>query len=1073
MIRLLSPLALALVMLCACASVRAENRFELEIPNTLELTWPLELVHFDLPAGVRGPMVAEFDDHVRPVQLQQATDEDGKRISRAWFLATIGRGVSSQSVTIRAGSADSSLSLQRGDGHLEVSNGIHAFRLPDYGRIDLRRPVSIDQLPAPVAGMKLAGDEVWYGRTHWEGEVDIARASTEIIEQGPVFIKIRHRLETAAPVGDEPGHYEVTYRFVADDPWVDATETYRLPDGVSHWITLRENLKPQTVMWVPWFGFERFGGNTNLRFHPLEPQHQQRGPFVTLQPRWTQRPGGGQDFFVTRGGETGADGYDPDAPAVGVIATYPMKWDGGPRQVINGFAENGDTARVQFTTRTGGRSYALVVGERSRFDQTGRMNSLVRRHTDWTLNDQIHKYILEWERDPEVAGPHILISRQRLEELRRQYRENADTPAMRVVREYEARRDELRGDDRTLIDLVTGRQVNRRNPPRPDQWIGRRYQDDFLNPTTFTRRMMSGWPPADLTAEGRPMGGPWDAATGYIFSDLNHWPGYESGWHPGNPNFHTDKYMVALYAGAAMQDHPHAKDWIKFGWENFKDDVDRVFLEPDGVGFECPGYSLYSLSLQVRIARVFRNIGYGNPVADDDRFRKRMIWHRKLLTPHDIRLGIRHQAPIGDTHRWGDSEGRVFGAVAAFYAEDHPKIASELMGIWDLYRRQGMGTNLFHELVELEPGIEPMPLADMDWSSQSFHGFGSIMRSRFGTDRETFVSFKAGPMRGHYHNDELTYHFYGAGEPLSLDYNCGYSPRGDHAALHNSVTFGRISEYTHRDAEEAVPAMEQIHGAGRMGAFVSTDVADLVVAERQSGSLELRPIYPTQAMFHYPYPRRGVETIHHRRFLALVKHDEDSPLQDYLVVRDETIGDQPQQLNIHLLVRDLKREGNLVRGRGQWNTDALVYFADARETDYVEGRWFYGGGRVNDELEITSEMIRQTDGRALIPPEGFEGQWRVGEYQKWVRLDTEPGTPMLWVLYPVRRGEAEPEFQTLADGRGVRISLGGVTDEIFLNTDAQELPGQAVLRRNGREHVLLDREAVPAIGRIRQAPLTD
>jgi hypothetical protein len=1071
MSRFLTAAVMAVMMLGAPGVARAEPVHEFEIPNTLGLGWPLELIHVELPAGVEGPLVAEFGEYRRPVQLEPARNASGEPVTRAWMLATLESRTARLPVTVRRGDAQSALRLAREQQHLRIDNGVYSFRVTDYGRVDLSRPRPLSELPAPVAGMKLAAEELWHGRAWWEGDTPIAAARTEVVAHGPVFVTVRVRLETATRAGEGAGFYEATLRFVAADPWVDVTESYELDGGAAHWLELRENLRPDTVMWVPWFGFERFGGNSDLRFHELRPQAKQRGAFVTLQPRWTQRPGGGQDFFVTRGGPTGGDGYDADAPAVGVIATYPMKWPGATRQVIHAWAENGDTARVQFGTHNGGRAYALVVGERSRFDTTGRLNNLVRRHTDWTLHDQIHRYILEWPRDPDRAGPHILITRARLAELRRQYSENADTVDMQIVRRYESRRDQLGRDERELLDLIAGREVARRNPPRPDLWIARRYQDDFLNPTTFTRRMMGGWPPADLVTDGRPLGGAWDAATGYIFSDLNHWPGYEQGWHPGNPNFHTDKYMVAIYAGAGMQDHPHARHWLEFGWRNFQDDIDRVFLRPHGVGYECPGYSLYSLGLQLRIARVFDNIGYGNAVGDDERFRARMRWHRNLITPRDRRLGIRHQAPIGDTHRWGDSEGRVFGAIARFYRDADPKLASELMGIWQMYRQQGMGGDLFHELIEVDQAIQPMPLEQMDWSSDVYYGFGAILRSRFGGDRETFVSFKAGPMRGHYHNDELTYHFYGAGEPLSLDYNCGYSPRGDHAALHNSVTFGRIAEYTHTGADHAVPAMEQIHGDGRVGAFVSRELADVVVAERSADSLELRPIYPTQAMFQYPYPRRPTATIHHRRFLALVKHEAGSPMQDYLVVRDETVSDHPQQLNVHLLARSLQRDGNLIRARGQWNTDALLYIADAAETGYTEGRWFYGGGRVNDELEITPAMIEQTDGRALIPPEDWSGHWRVGEYQKWVKLRTEPATPMLWVLYPVRRGEPEPLFETVDNGRGVRVRLGDVTDEIYLNTNPGDQPGQAVLRRNGRVHVLLGPDAVPDIGRIEQRPL--
>ncbi|MGC9454049.1 MAG: hypothetical protein ACP5HU_04220 [Phycisphaerae bacterium] len=1074
MFRLIAVMSVVLAS-AVCGAVGAETVHEFEIPNELGLGWPLELIYVDLPEGVEGPLVAEFGDHVRPVQVEETQDEAGRSVRRAWMLATVERGAERLNVRLRQGRADSPLRLRREDGFLCIDNGTYSFRVPDYGRVKLDSPRPLSDLPAPLAGMKLAGDDTWYGRSWWEGDTPIARASTTVVSEGPVFIKVRLRLAAAGPVDGEDGFYEAELRFVADDPWVDVTESYNLPDGSGHRLVLREGLKGETVMWIPWFGFERFGGNTDLRFHDLRPQRKQRGPFVTLQPRWTQRPGAGQDFFVTRGGETDreASDYNADSPAVGVIATYPMKWIRGPREVINAWAEEGDTARIEFNTPTGGRSYAVVVGERSRFDTTGRMNNIVRRHTDWTLNDQIHHYILQWRRDPDLAGPHILITGERLEELRRQYRNQSDTLDMRTVRRYEGRYDELKDNERNLIDLIAERDVPRKSPPKPDLWIARRYQDDFLNPTTFTRRLMAGWPPADLVADGKPIGGPWHAATGYIFSDLDQWPGYELGWHPGNPNFHTDKYMVAIYAGAGMLDHPHAEDWLQFGWENFQDDIDRVFLRPDGVGYECPGYSMYSLSLQLKIARVFDNIGYGNPVAEDDRFRKRMRWHRNLLTPPDVRLGIRHQAPIGDTHRWGDSEGKNFGIVARFLAESDPQAASELMGIWRMYRDQGMSGDLFHDLVEVDQSIEPTPLEQMDWSSDVYYGFGAIMRSRFGSDRETFVTLKAGPMRGHYHNDELAFHFYGAGEPLSLDYNCSYSPRGDHAALHNSVTFGRTAEYTHTGDDKAVPAMEQIHGTGRVGAFASTDVADVVVAERSADSLELRAIYPKQAMFGYPYPKRDVRPIHHRRFLALVKHDADSPMQDYLVVRDETVSEEPQQLNLHLLVRDLKRDGNLIRGRGQWNTDALVFMADADETGYAEGRWFYGGGRVNEELEITDEDIRRTDGRALIPPEGWDGQWRVGEYQKWIKLHTAAGTPMLWVLYPVPRGEPEPTFETIDGGRGVRVTLGETTEEIFLNTDPGDAPGQAVLRRNGREHVLLGPRAVPGIGEIDQKPLED
>ena len=63
--------------------------------------------------------------------------------------------------------------------------------------------------------------------------------------------------------------------------------------------------------------------------------------------------------------------------------------------------------------------------------------------------------------------------------------------------------------------------------PRPrassaQLWIQRRYQDDFLNPTTATRWLKGGIPEADLQAGGSPFGGPWQAATGYSVRIADH-----------------------------------------------------------------------------------------------------------------------------------------------------------------------------------------------------------------------------------------------------------------------------------------------------------------------------------------------------------------------------------------------------------------------------------------------------------------------------------------------------------------------------------------------------------------------
>ena len=86
--------------------------------------------------------------------------------------------------------------------------------------------------------------------------------------------------------------------------------------------------------------------------------------------------------------------------------------------------------------------------------------------------------------------------------------------------------------------------------------------------------------------------------------------------------------------------------------------------------------------------------------------------------------------------------------------------------------------------------------------------------------------------------------------------------------------------------------------------------------------------------------------------------------------------------------------------------------------------------------------IKATDGKALMPPPFWNASWMYGEYQKWLRIETAPGTPLTWVLYPYRRGTEPPELTRLTDG--VRVSAGKQTDEIRFDGD------DVTLLRNGK-----------------------
>ena len=1204
----------------AAAAATAAEPVRFTIRNPLNLGWPWDLTHHDFPAGTfqQGTSyVVTVADVTRPAQLERAM-RDGKAVDRLWFVATLPGGKEapeSFEATVSPGSAPSPLTLKAEGHRLVVDNRPFSMALRSFKASG--EPVPLRDVPHWFGGVRFGDGPGFVGTAWFDGDATVEAVEVKPLVTGLVFCDIEVRIRFADPGADgqtqalpmvpgkqthtyapneiptepvvrEQRHYRAVLRFVMGDPWVEVVERYHLPGAGTkdaHGYTL--NFGPggriqadapmavDTTMRVRWFEYDAFGGNTNLIVEPSVERDIQKGrPFAILQPRWTQRGGGAQEMILTSGGSEPAS---DEVPAVGVVATFASKWVGPYQSFINAYADKGERGHRGWYEAPlgdgqgggrhyGQRSYAIVAGPRKLFDSTGAINQLVRRHTDWTLAAQMNRYILQWDRDEAKGGPHILMSPQKLRQVRDDWAAGRDTPAIEALRrtkrqldaasaevkalkadiaELQARlkakdlsdaqkaelqatlkglqsgvkqREKVLGsDDARLLAFITEGSSRGGGFPSGLLWVGRRYQDDFLNPTTYTRNMHGwGWP--DLYAGGKPSGGAAQAATAYIFADLDHWPGWHNGWNPGNPNFHTDKYMVTLYAGASMLDHPHARDWLEFGVRNFRDDLSRVLLAPDGVGWECPGYSGYSFGLQLKVAKVIANTGYGNPIASNPLTKATGIWHRKLITPPDARLGLRHEAPHGDTHRWTSGMGFGFAKLAAYYAKDDPAFAREMMGTWQLLIDSGMGggdwqPDLSEALFDVDTSVQPLPAEAMDWASQAFYGFGTIMRNGFGTPAESFVSLKAGPARGHYHNDELAYHFYSGRTPVSLDYNCSYHPRADHACLHNSMTFGREGTVLHNKRNEQVKAHEQLHGTARVGAFVSTEAADVVVAERTNDALSMGPIDPHDHEFSRGYPSRRIGQTTHRRTLALIKHAPGSRIGDYLVVLDQTDSAEPQQLNVHVLARDAKVDGQAVTLEGQLDKDiglhliaaveptigvrSYHYLADERNpgpalyaarpgetvaawharlkammAEAKAGSLPIAGLDAADgkDAKAWHEQVEKTHGLALAVPPGWSGRWLAGEYQVWLRIETKPGTPTLWLLHAWPKDGPRPTVEPVDGGRGVRVSLGGESETVSLG-GTPEAPGMLRVTRGGRATDLLDLSRLPPLGQIEQKPL--
>jgi hypothetical protein len=1045
------PAVLA-VLVTGAVAAGADYEQTVTLREPLGYTWTDELVHHDLAIrepGVAAETFALLDARGAPVPVQ--TDVlDGKpeavKKVRLWFKMTLGKNetaafkVTYNDARRAAALAAAGAAVREEAGAYVLSTGVAEIRVARSAAFPEPRPLAD---VAPVLGIRLAGGTSWYGQWREESAARVKGLSMTIEAAGPVFAQLRIKYELA----DKGQAYELMLRGVAGEPWIDVVEKYRLPKESRRTVSFGEDLKPVQALWLPWFVWARGEVRPEYDVHRAALDALERGgePFTTLRPKWAQTRDHAQVCLAVGSGSP--------APAVGALMTSPADWERPYDQFVPVRAlEGGAGLAMEFPLVEGRRHWAILAGPVDRFDSKPKLQHLMRRQADIPLDRVLNEWVFQWKRDPKQCAPHILTTWDRLVAIRAEFAADADTPAVRLLKRALAGED--RGEKELAAFLAKERLVAGGEDVKAGLFLDRCYQDDFFNPTTYPRRLARALERGDLESAGGPADGPQTALVGYVFSDLNYWPGYANGWDPGNPNFHTDMYKLSLYAAARLPDHPHARQWMKFAQANLRDDLRRVLFMPGGpsiptpsglgtapsqskggAGRECPGYSAYAFGQMLAMMAAAGNSGLEN-VFKWPEVRAHLEYLRNLHTPPDPRLGRRTLASIGDTHPWQDRTGVLFGMAAAGLKDSDPKFASECMAMYRHYYGEDGSGSLVDDLLLVDPSVPAGRLEDAAWTSAEYAGFGAVLRSRFGTPRETFATFKCGPARGHYQGDELSFHFYGAGMPIALDWHSGYKPRPDQEHMHNRANFGDD---------------ENMDAVGKPLAFRASDAGDLVVGEAVADRLRKMPHYPHEIVWQAVYPRRALaEPARYRRYLLLVKHPDESPFEDYLVIRDEFAAAEPATFNLFVLARSIRQDGRLFRFDGQLDADAAAYFAAPDPKNVTLDRWSWP----------------TQDSSALIPPDFRVGKdrWREGELEQWLRVRAAPREPFLVVLYPFRKGRPVPDFQPIAEGRGVRASLGRASEEVFLATEVRgDVRAQAAVRRDGRTAVLLKEKELPPL----------
>ena len=1027
----------ALTVLAALSSpvLAAEYSQTIAFREPVGYSWTDELVHHDVripEAKVAAHTFALADSAGAPLPVQVDLLEgkpDAVRRARLWLKITLPKN---RRITYRltyrddgrkAGQPGGGLTVRREGDRLILSTGAAEVAIPAPSK-PFAQPLPLAKTPAPVLGARPHAAKAWYGqwRLHGAGRVKEIKATVEAA--GPLRGEVRLKY-----VLDEKGRsYEVTIRGVRGEPWIDIEEKYRLGEGARMACVLKDRLKPSEALWLPWFvGTD---GNARpayeVRRDPLAGRFREGRPFATLRPKRSRVPDSAQVCLAV--------GSDDGGPAVGAAMVCAGEWSRPYEQFPAVRAlEDGRGMAIEFPLADGRRRWALLTGPVKRFDSKGELQALIRSHADIPLDRVLNEWVLEWKRDPARPAPHILTTHERLQKIRDDVAGGEDTPAARLVM------DVVRGkipDDQPLAEFLAGR---RERLPGPDLdtgvYLGRSYQDAFLAPGAYPRRLAAAMVRADLSAAGGPAGDARAALLGHVFDDRNYRPGSGAGWDDGGTAHGHEMYGLAICAAAMMPDHPEAKRWMERGLRDLREDLRRTTAKADGAGLACPGGQAAALAPLLRLARAAQNSGLADPFEWPE-WRAPIEFLRHLHTPPDPRLGRRNLAPLGDTSPWQDAVGRLFGVAAAGIRKTDPKLAATWAALYRHYYGDGGSGDLATDVLLADPYAPAARLQPADWGSRAFKGFGAVLRSRFGTPHETFVAFKCGSARGGYHGDELSFHFFGAGMPIALDWQSGDAPRPDQEHMHNRVNLGDN---------------ENMDAVGQLLAMETSAAGDAVAGQVRTSRLRRLPRWPHETPEGSAFPRRRLNhTARYCRLLMLVKHPPGSALEDYLVIRDEVASTEPATFNLWVLARSVRQEGQTFCFDGQLAADAVLYMARVENEKVSLARWAWP--KQDSSSEIPNDFRIGTD------------RWRKGELQQGVRATQTPGRPFLAVLYPYRKGAEAPAFQTLADGKGVRVTLGPASEEVFLASDPPPgVDGQAAIRRGGKTTVVLRKGTAPRL----------
>lgn len=366
-----------------------------------------------------------------------------------------------------------------------------------------------------------------------------------------------------------------------------------------------------------------------------------------------------------------------------------------------------------------------------------------------------------------------------------------------------------------------------------------------------------------------------------------------------NPNFATSWWGPLFSEVAKCSGHPQFKQLVEMAKMNLMSDMYHSITMPGGAGQECPGYAAGAISHLQRTARFCKeNLGFD--LTQDERFKAQASF--LLRISHPMGNGSRRSHPAGDTHPPGPD---VYSMAESFN----------------------------------------MPRDVTGFVSDELPGFGAILRNNPGTVRETYFAFKSGPNRGHYHGDQLSFHYGAFARMLMVDHHCSYGPRAGQEHMHNRVAF-------HTDKIR----WGNMDGYERLIAFKTSKNVDVAMGQVESERLRVTEEFPPEK-WDKELPQDVFDVpLKYRRTVVMVKGAD----RDYFVIRDQHVGPEVfATYCLHAYGSNCEQKVNMFNFDG-----AKLFVASPAQYDMSRYDWSHKNGGLEETKGLrltvkgrTSEFI--------------------------------------------------------------------------------------------------------------------